>query len=478
MGPRWQKTALIAPPLVAVAVVALGLRLAASGSVDAAVVVGAPPAGAREGLAWPVVVKREEQGVAEPRAAHAIAVHARRRDGSEALWEGATDEQGVAEAWLPLAGIAPGEVLALAVRSAGDTRARPLAEGDVTVPPAWTAELARADAAPAFLPPALREGAIALDVTIPGGALVTEFPTRVLVRATDRASGAPKAGVHLRFEPEPGLETASPLAVTCTNGWAEMVATARAHVVGSAIHARASDGTGGEWFGAWPARGGAFAVPVPSSVDARAPLETYVAGPRQRRHAYVEVNDTHGRARAASVPLRATDVALGGGDARSEPLTLPGMLPGVAWVIAASEPRAAETLSGATLATPFLVAEPGLPHLVPDTCARWPALAAAAATGFPRTAVLDGFAPRRAELARTRRRGVGLALFALALAAALETLLLVRFARRARAAIEDAEEAFREGGARFVEGRAGTVLVGLGVALLGFALLAALLLSS
>jgi hypothetical protein len=476
LGARWQKFALLAPPAIAVCVVALGLRLGAADDVMGAQVFAAPPATARQGLAWAVHVMREDRGVREPAPDRAIAVMGRTRDGREARWEGTTDEAGVAEAWLALANIAPGEHLKLQVTSGALT----LASGETVVPESQIDGGGRTT----VLPAARRDGAIELDVVIPSRALATEFPTRVLFYAKDKKTRLPRPGVHLMLEPDPGLETSEPTVVTCRNGWAGVLATARAHVVGGAIHARASDGNGGEWYGAWPTAGGAFYVGLPDALEANAPRETFVAAPGLRHHVYVEANDKMGRASAVSVELaRQIEPMVGAGYLRA-PLTLPAMAPGIAWIVTSSDATGAETMSGATLAMPIVVGPKNVTGASFDACELWPEMAAAEARGFPKTRVLDGFVPIRAALARARRRGLGLALAAVILSAFVETVLLLRHARRARIELERArdamDEAMGEAGIahRWVDGRAGVIAVGLGIALLGFALLTALLLGT
>ena len=79
---------------------------------------------------------------------------------------------------------------------------------------------------------------------------------------------------------------------------------------------------------------------------------------------------------------------------------------------------------------------------------------------------------QHARDARRRRRGLALALGGLLVAAVLEVLLLLRTSVAARAKLRAHEDAADAGPVRFV-GRAWSVGVGLLVALLGFALLAA-----
>jgi hypothetical protein len=269
------------------------------------------------------------------------------------------------------------------------------------------------------------------------------------IRALDRATGAPLAGVAIDAEPEPGLDIASPHAVTCASGWAELVVTPTFHVTGVSLHARKNEKEG-LWFGAVPIAGGASHVSLPLRIAPGAARRADVAAAGATGTIYAEVDDAEGRVAAA---------ALAGPRALFE---LPPLDEGLYWVVTSNVPRGAEQIEGGTVARPLLVTTEAL-----DPCALGARLAPSAATGFPRTVLVDGSAGRHAAAQSQRRLGTAIGLSALAIAALLEGLLVVGAARRAKIEL----------GPRFSrKSPVGSVAIGLLAALLGFALLAALLL--
>ncbi|WP_394844562.1 hypothetical protein LZC95_46850 [Pendulispora brunnea] len=452
MNPRWERALLLCPPVITVVVIALGLRIGASQEARAARVYGAPPATGQHGLAWTIALMREDRGVKEPVPNEALRVSVTQQGGHGATWEGMTNADGVAEAWLALEGVAPGERLAAQVVSS--RTGEDFAHGMVTVPPQRTDSIE--ERAPAFLAPSRRAGTIALDAVVIGRSLAAEFPSRVLVHATDATTGAGLANVRIAVEPEPGLESAAPTVRTCDNGWAEVSMIARAHVVGASFHAEEGKGKtvrAGDWYGAIPVAGGAFSVSLPEAGGSLS-----VRSPSPRPVAYVEIDDDKGRARGYALDLKVDGTGM-----RSASVPFPTDAPEKGFVIASGEPHGAETLSGATLAFPYV--PPASP------CDVRPALARMTARAFPRPVVLDGLGPVHMVAARARARGLRLALWTLLLAALVEGLLLLRHAKRGRIG-------FARLPPELIEGRVGSVAVGLGIGLLGFALLAALLLRS
>jgi len=470
MSATWERALLLAPPAITVVVIALGLRIGASHEARAARVYGAPPSTARRGLAWTVAVEREDRGVSEPVPGEPLVAQAQMGADRTAHWEGSTNADGVAEAWLALEGAAPGDRVDLSVSSKRDGAV--LARGKATVPPAH--ELRDiSDRRLPFLAASRQDGAIRLDVFVVDRALAAEFPSRALIQAKDAHSGARLGGVRIVVEPEPGLEAAPQSVVTCEAGWAELSLTARAHVVGASLHAQMAASVTdaarvGDWFGAIPVAGGALFVPMPTVLPADSSREMAVHSPTPQSRAYVEIDDAQGRAFARAVDLLPDETGM-----RSARFEVPALLPGNDFLVVSSDPRGAEKPAGATLVYPFLVARPAanaseacgdLQHLVEGIENKEPA-------GFPRPLVLDGLVPVHALAAQARHRGLRLALGTVLLAALVEALLLLRQAKRGRTALRALPP-------QIVEGRAGTVAVGLGIALLGFALLAALLLRS
>ena len=253
---------------------------------------------------------------------------------------------------------------------------------------------------------------------------------------------------------------------------------------GASLRARARDGRTGEWIG------GLYASPGGAGIETRArwapdeQAQVDVIVPTARRTEYVEVDDARGRAWAAALDLAGTS-----GDLPRASVRVPRLRSGLYWAVAASDPDGAARLGPGTTVRPFFVApsdrealalrgaalgcEARLdPRDVPR--ALWPCLATAGARTAARWTALDGLVSRRAADLTRRARGRTAALAAVLIAALLEGTLLLRAAVRSRAGLVAAlgdEPAYAARPLR----RAGQVTIALLVALLGFALLAALL---
>ncbi len=452
---RVERALLVLTPAAAMAAVAVGLRLGGRGPVRAAIVRGAPPAAAATGLAWSVLVLDEERGAREPAAGVPLEVLARGRDGIMGTWRGATNEDGIAEALLPLPGAAPGPWLE--VRSGGTV----LAQGEASAPPTAT----RSPQA-GWLRFARRDGPIALDVALLGGRAAPGFPAELWARATDATTHEPLAGVSVALDASEGAESlgvgaATPAGRTDGSGWARVVVTPIGLAVTVTLRARAA-GRSGEWIGGLTMSPGAPRIEAAERVAPGAPVHLAVTMPTARSAAYLEIDDAVGRAWAATLALtRGADGTAAGA------LDAPALPPGLYWAIAAADPGSAATLESGSAARPFFVAasdadalgeacgSPRDPRDDPDAVSACLALAHLAPV--PRWTALDGFARQRVLDGEARARGLAVALGALAIAIVLEGLLLVR--------------ASVGGRARAVRTVAVAVLVGL----LGFALLAAFL---
>lgn len=468
---RIEQLLLVATPAAAMAAVALGLRIGARGPVRAAIVRGAPPSGAGTGLAWTVLVFDEERGAREPAARVPLDVTARARDaaGAEvsATWRGVTNEDGAAEALLAVPGAGP---VSLDVGSGGAV----LAEGEASAPP-----IAARATAPGWVRFARREGAIALDVALPGGRAAPGFLADLRVRATDAATHDPLPGVSVGLDLTEGGESLGVGAApqdrrTDSRGWTRVDVLPAGLAVTVALRARAANGRGGAWIGGLTMSPGAPRVAVADRVDPGAPVQLDVTTPTVRASAYVEIDDARGRAWAAAPALtpRPDGMAQAGVEA-------PALAPGLYQVVAAADPASAAALEAGTTVRPFFVAptddaalalgaqaNPGAVGAGACTPPRDPrestgavatCLALAPFAPVPRWTALDGFARERALDGAARARGLAVALGALAVAVVLEAVLLLRasFGGRARH--------FR------------TVAVAVLVGLLGFALLAAFL---
>ena len=94
--PRAETLAIVLTPLVAMATFALGLRVRASATVQAAIVYAAPPSAGRPGLAWQVLTLRDERGVREAIPVAGVSIVAR-SGGHESTWQGETNADGIGE---------------------------------------------------------------------------------------------------------------------------------------------------------------------------------------------------------------------------------------------------------------------------------------------------------------------------------------------------------------------------------------------
>jgi hypothetical protein len=436
-----RSAAITLTPLATMIALGAGLRVGASDRETAAIVFGAPLATGSHALAWQIAVSSDDRGIREPVVVPDLEVTASHA-GTTARWRGATNADGIAEAHVELPGLTEGGEVHLEVRAARDA----LAVGPAAWGPAWS-EAPRA----AWARPARKDGPIALDVAPVGERLPVGFAGVVGVRATDRATGAPLGGVTIDVEPEPGLEVTASRVTTCANGWGAIGARPTFQVTGMSLHAQ-TGGREGAWFGGVPTAGGASHASVPMRIapgEARAvPIDA--ASPRGAL--YAEIDDPRGR-RVAQV--LAAPRAL---------LDAPPLAEGLYWIVTSNEARGAEALARGSVAQPFVVARASGDER--DACTDLAVLAQGAAPRFPRWIALDGFAGRR-ERARARHaRGTAIGLLALAIGGALEALLVLGSARRSG---EDLPAAMVR------RSPAGNVAIGVLAALLGFALLAALL---
>jgi hypothetical protein len=444
---------------VAVATLAVGLRMGASPAVRAAVVYGAPPSADHRGLAWQIVTLLDDRGVQEAIPLPHLTVFARAR-GLESRWDGSTNADGVAEAWLDLPGVSFGDVVSLEVVAPDESR--PLASGLAS----WPEEVARPlPEGPALVRSSRRDGDLVVDVAVYGGRLAPGFFSSLWVRVIDKATKEAVAGAVIDAEPEPGLSVQASRVTSNVEGYAELRVSAQIHVV--ALGLRASMGTGtpgrsGAWYGAIPVAPGAAFVAMPSAISPGEPRAFDVVVPTVLPRIYAEVDDEVGRAFAASLEVERSHATV----------AVPRLGPGRYWLVTAGDPRGAESLEGAAVARPFLVADPSSL----DRASLGPRLATSSPPRFSRFVALDGLPGKRRADGSRHRRGLAVALGALGLAAALEAILVLRAVARSKrlvarlaGVLEDESVAMER------PFSAGSVLIGLLVAMLGFALLAALL---
>jgi hypothetical protein len=456
---RWEGEAIVLTPLVAVATLALGLRVGASPAVQAAVVYGARPAADDRGLAWQIVTLVDDRGVQEAITLAHVSVVARAR-GMEARWDGSTNADGVAEVWLNLPGVSAGDAVSLEVRAPNERT--PLASGLVS----WPSEIAR-DAAvgPAFVRSSKREGDLAIDVAVYGGRLAPGFCSSLWVRVTDHDTKKAVGGVAIDAEPEPGLAVQPSRATSNASGYAELQASAEIHVAALGLSASAGAGAeqrSGKWYGAIPVAPGAAFVAMPLLISPKEPYAFEVVVPTVVPLIYAEVDDVAGRAFAVSLAVERSRVAI----------SVPPLGPGTYWLVTSGDPRGAESLEGAAVARPFLVAE----RSSVDRASLGPRLALLSPPSFSRFVALDGLPGKRRADGSRHRRGLLIALGALGVAAVLEVSLILRAVARSKRLLKRLSGVLNDDGPP-IERRfsAGSVVVGLLVALLGFALLATLL---
>jgi hypothetical protein len=167
---------------------------------------------------------------------------------------------------------------------------------------------------------------------------------------------------------------------------------------------------------------------------------------------------------------------------------LPPLAPGLYWLVVSGEPRGAERMAGAAVARTILVGDgrsglddaggdSGLAVDVHDACSLGPWLAQRPAPGFPRWTAVDGLPARSASNLFRHRLGLAIGIVSLLAAGILETLLLIAASREARVSLQLAELDEDDPAATKVTAKppGGGLVVALLIAILGFALLAVLL---
>jgi hypothetical protein len=487
MTPKLRTRLIVGAPIVAVATLMLGLRVGAGTAFQAAFVYAAPPGGEvnRETrFSWQIVTYLEDLGVRETIAAKKLHVIAETADGVSAQWNGESNEDGVAEAILTFP-TRPDRV-ALVVSAFGEKE--PLATGIVEV-----ARLPKP--APVMMDYPLssskRAGSMGIDVWIDGGRLVVGSPTSVWVETHPAKIDLPSAetlgqredlywqaqppppAYELKATPEIGVRFDEKPVRRC-KGYSELTATALGAAASTAFDVSVGDQKG-TWFGTLPTAPGAFSIQVaPIIYTDETPLEkrgALLVAPNPRPVVYVEIDSEEGREYAAALPVKM--------DAKDPIpralLDLPELHEGVHWIVASGDPRGAEKMTGATIAKGFTTTmRPKCEHC--DTTCEVPlALAKRTPLTFPRVLAIDGIATRGARNRARHRQGLFIGLIALAAAALLEVLLLTAASREARAVLAAAEVEGVEQTTTKPPG--GGLVVGLLVALLGFAFLAALMIA-
>jgi hypothetical protein len=470
-------------PAVALATVALGLRLGAPSKARAAIVYATSRSLAAGQRAFSIFAFQEDAGTREPVAGLALRVVARTVE-DEATWKGITNDDGVAECVVPVG--LPGVVAGLTV--VAEATGEILAGGV----PADEAPLEAPRPTPPWLPFVRREGDIEIDAVLVGERASPGFPATVWVRAIERASRRPVARASLELEGDESLTPPVSHAVTDARGWTRFVVTPLGLALTITLRARGRLGEGrdgaeatGEWVAPFPMAPGAPRVETQLRWRPGEPIEIFLTEPVAWPTAYLEIDDARGRAWATTVNKTA-GVAGGGAIAG---VAVPPLPPGIYWAVASAAPFGA--VRGATRAAyrAFAVATSDDAALAlgttPEGCtgataprdaesALGPCLALSGRAPIERWLALDGFAAPTERDRMARATGLRIALLGLLVAGLLEAVLLVRGAARAQVRVHEdgTGDAVVRG---FTASRASTVVVTVLVALLGFVLLAAFL---
>jgi hypothetical protein len=456
MSPRVEKLVALAVPFIALGTVATALRLGGSSRIEGArVYVGRPGVG-YPGVALQLVTVTEEGGVPEiDKGVHVDVVAT--AHGEEARWQGVSNSEGVAEAWLDLPHSRADERLQVKVTSGAGAV---LAEGAVDFAPAGDKSEGAAEA----LPAAHRAGDLKTDVYILGGRLVAGSTSTVLLHVEDTKTHAAVRRATVETTPEPGLIVQRAPPPTNEDGWTSAEVEPSFLVAGwtLTVHPPAGNEPASTWYGSLPISVGATHARLPFAIAADTPFPLTLDLPPASTPVYLEVDDADGRDFAT--PLEA------GADNQAH-ATLPPLHAGLYWLVTSSSPRGVETMTGSTLARPFRAT----PSADEDPLVSSAKLVTRKPPHWTRHMALDGLALPRAHLVTQRRRALAIALGALVLAMMAEGVLIGRAASRSRARV------------RAVSKEAGVTMdVGLGlsssatvlafVTLLGLGLTAALLL--
>lgn len=428
-------------PALSFATLAVGLHVGSSGETIAAVVEGAPPAGDNMRIAWQLRVYRSDRGVREVVAHEPLSITVEHAGHTSTLDVTTTDD-GVAELVAPLPGVRGGDDVVLSIRRARDGLV--LASGHTTVP-SFPVRGAESKGALRYF---TREGALVLEVSTESGALPGALPGLLSIRARD-ASGQPVVGALLKFDPN-DLGLTEP-ATTQAGGWANVTAVG---LINGELRIAATKGDlTGSWNGAIPVKLGAIRATIaPAPSNSARKVLTLTRATTSATTIYVEIDDAHGRAWAATPTLTP---ALTGGAVGAE-LPLPtDLATDHVWVVTGTSPDSAETLAVGTTAWMQL----DEPSPSPEALG---ARSLVKAGTFGRTKLLDGFALANARANERKKKGLTIAIGALVAGAIVEAIAILRGAAKG-SAIK----------ASWITGKIGTVVIGVGLAIVGFFMLAA-----
>jgi hypothetical protein len=473
--PRREQLLLVVTPMVAVATFAIGLRVGAASAMRAAIVDVAPGGEGSRTFVWQVSTWLDDEGVREPIAiADLIATL---RSGSKvATWRGASNAEGVAEMTFDLDTKA-NEPLELDVKDGHDSSN--LARGPIDPSLLQNTRNRASIDGERLAPSIVNEGDVAIDVSVYGGELVAGYATPVFVRAFDRATGNAIANLSIEVDPEAGLDFSETTETTCARGWAAFSALANFHVVRATFRAATADGKTARWYGSLPVAAGASAITLPRIIDANVPQSFDVQAPSAHKIEYVEVDDEQGREFAIATPLHTSDNTV-----PHATVALPPLHSGLHWIVTSGDAAGAVALGGAAIARPIFATprDAKAPSIATNACDQTAYFVAHSATGFSRQRALDGFIDRGTNVRAQHRLGVFIGLASLVIAAIIEIVLLLRALQSSKRSIDHVTSEINrdddDGGPRTM--RSSSILpnaaLAVGLALLGFGLLAAMLL--
>ncbi|MEO8798338.1 MAG: hypothetical protein ABI551_10665 [Polyangiaceae bacterium] len=432
---------IILAPALSFATLAVGLHVGSSGETIAAVVEGAPPAGDDMRIAWQLRVYRSDRGVREVVAHEALSITVE-HSGHTSTVDTTTTDDGVAELVAPLPGVRGGDDVILTIRRARDGLV--LASGHTTVP-SFPVRGAESKGALRYYS---RDGALVLDVSAESGALPGALPGILSVRAHD-ASGQPVVGAQLAFDPN-DLGLTEP-ATTEAGGWANVTAVG---LLTGELRITATKGDlNGTWNGAIPVKLGAIrAVIGPEPANPARKTLTLTRATTSATTIYVEIDDARGRAWAATPTLTPTPA---GGSVGAQ-LSLPtDLATDHVWVVTGTSPDSAKTLAAGTMAWMQLDETSPSPEALGARSLVKPGT-------FGRTTLLDGFALANERANQRKKKGLTIAIGALVAGAIVESIAILRGAAKGSAVK-----------ASWITGKMGTVVIGVGLAIVGFFMLAA-----
>lgn len=481
--------AMVVGPILVLGTMAAGLRLGAESPGLAAMVIPMPTRAARDRLVWQLRAFREERRIREPAPNIPIDVVVSAGD-AHATWSGITNLDGIAEATLPLAKAEPGTRVTMTARSGAVI----LADGIVTIPePGRTTAVSPLKATE-------RTGPLDVKVYGPPGGVAAPFEQDLLV-TVDGPDGHRYRSDQLRMsaEPDPGLEVIHAHTPHTTDDGALLRVRPLAHVLGLRVEVTGPNDLRGTWYGSLEVVHGGDEITLQgehperdrerkqenelSPFIATAPITVAIRTPTPKPVVYVEILDGVGREVATSLPVEQSH---GFGVATLTVPPNPALGVGPHWAVVSSLPDGFR--EGSAVAKPFCVESNGegppgriLASSGPACDAHRSPASLAPPPFFPRAVVLDGFVLRRAEAARTRAKGVRLAVGALIAGGLLAALMLFTSLRASSPHLElgsDVERADADAITKTTTARWVVVAILLTLSCLAYLLLAALVLYS